>query len=288
MSLKKMICDTKSFFEECKALHKKVVSGASKNISNQEQRISIESLAEKWFSFFSKSLPMYGVSSEVINKYNEAFKAILKLSSGPNRRESYKKHFDKVISTFNSDVIIFLQTDGVDQNEESHIQFTNEVQDILKKIPDRDDNEFLQEAMGCWRDGYLKGATVLLWCAAIDRIHKVIENIGFNKFNQTCEYMRAQTSGKYKRFNKIYNVQSLSDLRTVFDRDVLWALEEMQLIDSNERTRLISCFDMRCHSGHPGAAPITKYNVISCFSDIVEIVLANPKFVILKENNSIG
>ena len=64
----------------------------------------------------------------------------------------------------------------------------------------------------------------------------------------------------------------------VFDSDVLWVIEGMQLIDSNERTRLASCFDMRCHSGHPGSAPITKYNVISCFSDIVEIVLANPTF----------
>ena len=286
MSIEQMICDAKNFFEECKSLHKKVMSGTSQNISNQEQRKEIEELAAKWFSLFSKCLPTYGVSADIIAKYNEAFKAILKLSSGQNRRVSYKKHFDKVTSTFNDDVIIFLQTEGVIPAEESHIQFENEVQEILKKIPDRDDNEFLQEAMGCWKDGYLKGTTVLLWCAAIDRIHKVIEKCGFDKFNRTCEYMRAQTSGKYKRFNKAYNVQSLSDLRTVFDSDILLVLEAMQLIDSNERTRLVSCFDMRCHSGHPGAAPITKYNVISCFSDIVEIVLANPKFVIVKENDS--
>lgn len=56
----------------------------------------------------------------------------------------------------------------------------------------------------------------------------------------------------------------------------------MQYIDTNERTRLASCFDMRNHSGHPGEAPITKFNVLSCFSDIVEIILANPKFTLIE------
>lgn len=50
------------------------------------------------------------------------------------------------------------------------------------------------------------------------------------------------------------------------------------MIDVNQKTRLVSCFEMRCHSGHPGEAPITKYNVLSCFSDVVEIVFTNSKF----------
>lgn len=54
-------------------------------------------------------------------------------------------------------------------------------------------------------------------------------------------------------------------------------------IDVNQKTRLVSCFEMRCHSGHPGEAPITKYNVLSCFSDIVEIIFANSKFSLDKK-----
>ena len=71
----------------------------------------------------------------------------------------------------------------------------------------------------------------------------------------------------------------------VFDSDILAILEGMEMIDVNQRTRLASCFEMRCHSGHPGEAPITKYNVLSCFSDVVEIVFTNPKFL-LNNNES--
>ena len=109
-------------------------------------------------------------------------------------------------------------------------------------------------------------------------MHRVIEYKGFDLFNQTSAYMKAQTTGRYKRFNKDFSVNSISELQLVSDSDILWVLEGMQMIDTNEKTRLTSCFDMRCHSGHPGAAPITKYNVLSCFSDIIEIILTNPQF----------
>jgi hypothetical protein len=52
----------------------------------------------------------------------------------------------------------------------------------------------------------------------------------------------------------------------------------MQVIDANQHARLRSCFELRNHSAHPGEAPVTDYNLLSFFSDIIEIVLKNPKF----------
>lgn len=52
----------------------------------------------------------------------------------------------------------------------------------------------------------------------------------------------------------------------------------MELIDSNQHTRLRSCFDLRCQCAHPGDAPVTEYNLLSFFSDLKEIVLQNEKF----------
>ena len=57
----------------------------------------------------------------------------------------------------------------------------------------------------------------------------------------------------------------------VFDSDLLWIIEGMQLIDSNQHTRLQSCFDLRNHSGHPGEAPVTEYSLLSFFSDLIEV-----------------
>lgn len=284
MSIKDITLVAKTLWDDIKNAKAILKKGNAIQVSSEKERKIYEKVANDWFSLLSKQLVGFGVSSEIVERYDNAFRSILKLSDSVGRRTSYIKQFDIISSDFNDNIVIFLQTDA-QKSMDSDYQFGDEVHVLLDKISDSDENEYLTEALGCWESGYLKAATVLLWCAAIDRIHKVIEKIGFNVFNSTSSQMKQQTSGRFKRFSKEYNVQSLSELRTVFDSDVLWIIEGMLLIDSNERTRLASCFDMRCHSGHPGAAPITKYNVISCFSDIVEIIFTNPKFSLMNSTN---
>ncbi len=120
----------------------------------------------------------------------------------------------------------------------------------------------------------------MAWCTAIDRIHRKIEEIGFTTFNVTSARMASQTAGRFKKFNQTQNVNSLSELRNVFENIVLWIVEGMGLIDSNQHMRLGSCFEMRCHAAHPGEAPITSFNLLSIFSDIDQMVLLNPKFAL--------
>lgn len=149
---------------------------------------------------------------------------------------------------------------------------------MLSGIPNKEEDAYLQEAAACVSANLFRGAAVLGWCATIDRIHRVIEQIGFNRFNTVSHQMNAAQSGRFKRFSKPQNVSSIGELREVFDTEILWILEGMQLIDSNQHTRLRSCFDLRCQCAHPGEAPVTEYNLLSFFSDISAIVLANPKF----------
>jgi len=76
----------------------------------------------------------------------------------------------------------------------------------------------------------------------------------------------------------VQNVLSLSEIRQVFDTLILWIMEGMGLIDTNQHKRLRSCFDMRCQCAHPGDAPVTQYNLLSYFSDLNEIIFKNDKF----------
>jgi hypothetical protein len=77
---------------------------------------------------------------------------------------------------------------------------------------------------------------------------------------------------------KKFKVDSLSELQKVFDTDLLWVLEYLELIDSNQHQRLRTCFDLRNHSAHPGQAPVEPENVLAFYSDITKIVLKNSKF----------
>lgn len=277
-----LIKNLKKFFDDFETLWNLVNKSSTVQITNREQRNQINYMSAKWFSDYSKSLSTYSVSQEVLDKYNGAFEELLKLSSTNSRRSSYLRQMDIIRHNYTSEIIIFLQT-HTDESDVVVNKMSSEVLELLEKIKDKEENEYLCEALGCWENGFYKAAVVLMWCAAIDRIHRVIENVGFDKFNSASDYMKNQTTGRFKRFNKNQNVHSISELRMVFDSDILAILEGMEMIDVNQKTRLVSCFEMRCHSGHPGEAPITKYNVLSCFSDIVEIIFANSKFSLQKK-----
>jgi hypothetical protein len=143
-----------------------------------------------------------------------------------------------------------------------------------------DEGSYLDEAQRCLSVKALKGCIVLGWCATIARIHIKIAEIGYTRFSAATEEMAAKNYGRFKPFNKKYKIDSLSELQRIFDTDILWVLEYLELIDGNEHQRLRFCFELRNNSAHPGQAPIEPENVYSFYSDITKIVLKNPKFVV--------
>jgi hypothetical protein len=141
--------------------------------------------------------------------------------------------------------------------------------------------EYLKEAVECAEEGHFRAAIILGWAAAVDRFHQVIMKNGLDRFNNASVQMAAISTGRYKRFNKKFDIQNLSDLRmTVFDNDLLWILEFLGLIDGNEHEKLEICFTMRNTCAHPGEAKFSPENVASFFSDLDTLIFNNSKFLL--------
>jgi hypothetical protein len=149
---------------------------------------------------------------------------------------------------------------------------------VLADLADPEESEYLAEASAAAKAGLFRAAAVLGWCAAIDRVHRRLEDLGFMAFNVRSAEMTSVKKGRYERFSSTQNVHSLAEVREVFDTVILWVIEGMGLIDTNEHTRLRSCFELRSQCAHPGNAPVTEYNLMSFFSDLNEIVFKNPMF----------
>lgn len=271
-----MLEGLKSFLEEVKGLRAEVKAISTTTVGSKALRGATEALGSRWCNEISPELGSKdGFAADLIARYDQGFSKLIVLSAPSNRKSSYVSTLDAIIKDFRKDFVLPIQQGKVKLSRGSSTFDT-----FLSKIAPSDEGAYFKEAISCAKHGYLRAATVMAWCTAIDRIHRKIDEIGFASFNVTSAQMASQTAGRFKRFNQTQNVSSLSDLREVFDSTVLWIIEGMGLIDSNQHTRLRSCFEMRCHSAHPGEAPTTEYNLLSCFSDIEQIVLANPKFAL--------
>jgi hypothetical protein len=260
-----------SVFNRAKALRRTLRSHAPKLVARKSLRDEARSLGSLWHQ---EVLPKTGshIQPEALQRYSDAFTRLIRLSEPNNQVKSYLEALDAITKPFQEDFLIPARQGAFVSSPSS------EFDAFLASITDSIEGEYFAEAIACAKHGYLRAAVVLGWSAAIDRIHRSIEAIGFQKFNNASIQMAGQQAGRYKKFNQKQNVDSLSDIREVFDNVILWIIEGMGLIDTNQHTRLRSCFDMRCHSAHPGEAPITTYNLLSFFSDLDQIVFKNPKF----------
>lgn len=268
-----MIGELKQFLADLKALRKDIRAEKVKQIAKNNLRARAEKLGTRWFNEILIQLSQKGgMSSDILQKYSDGCGRLIALSTPNNLKNSYLDVLDAVIKPFRSELILSVQIEGTNSTSLALLH------NILSNLPDPQENEYLQESISCAQRGFFRAAVILGWCAAIDRIHRRIGKLGFSTFNVTSAQMASQQKGRFKRFSSTQNVNSIGEIREVFDTLVIWIIEGMGMIDSNQHTRLRSCFDMRCHCAHPGEAPVTEYNLMSFFSDLNKIVFENPMF----------
>lgn len=267
--------DLKSLHVRLNALRKSVANEPAKTITKKTIRSESEQIGSYWFSGLAdKLITVPSLNEKLVQTYSDNFARLIKISAPCNRKSSYEEVLKNISKKFRDDLILPVQKNPLNPPDETLLI------KILGGLPNQEEDEYLKEAINCAKNGFYRASVVLGWCATIDRIHRIIEKNGFVKFNSTSSSISSQTQGRFKRFNSPQNINSLSEVREVFDTVILWIIEGMLLIDSNQHTRLKGCFDLRCQCAHPGDAPVTEYNLLSFFSDLNEIILRNPKFEI--------
>jgi hypothetical protein len=254
-----------------KTLRKLLKAEANPKVAKLALRNEAKSLGSIWHKDFASTLK-HSLAPESLEVYNTQFTRLIKLSSPNNSRASYVTALDLIIKPFNDELLIPSQQGSLG------VSAPTAFDTFFAGLSNSDESAYLAEAIACAKHGHQRAAVVLGWSAAIDRIHRVLDHNGLDKFNAMSHQMQAATAGRYKKFSKGQNVSSLAELREVFDSVILWVIEAMGMIDTNQHTRLGSCFDMRCHGAHPGEAPITQFNLMSFFSDLDQIVFRNEKF----------
>ena len=231
-------------------------------------------LAELWFQSIRPELDSLHPSlSTHAAEVSAAMQRLHVLSRPNNLASSYADAISAALKQFKDRFLAPIQLAAPQQK--THDVLLN----IQSSLKDPDEAAYVAEAVGCANATYWRGSIVLGWCAAINRLQQVVEKkIGFQAFNDSSTRMKNKTTGRYKHFKKEFSISNLSELQTVFDTDLLWVLEELGYIDSNEHQRLVSCFEYRNHSAHPGRAPVQEANLLAFYSDIDAIIFSNKKF----------
>ncbi len=211
-----MLENLRNLLNELKALRREISKEPGPQIAKKALREHAEACSTLWFSTISPELVQHNViASEVIECYSALFAMLLKLSRPNNLRTRYLAVLRDSAKTFNDDLIAPIQTEPRLAKEVSLFA------KMLLALPDEAENVYLNEAVSCATKGFLRASAVLGWCAAIDRIHRTIEKVGFAKFNTVSQQMASATSRRFKRFKTSKNVSAVSELREDIDSNIL-------------------------------------------------------------------
>lgn len=268
-----LIHQLRSYKAKLNQLKKDVQGLPTERVSRKKVRTQAEQLASLWVEELRSPLEhKIGIEKATIEVTSERIKRLYVLSRPNNLKSSYTKCINAILKDFENKFVLPIQ-----QAVEEEAHPYPELHRILDALSNLDETEYLAEAIACAEHGFLKAAIVMGWCAAIDRIQRKLLLLGLAKFNAASSKIKAQTSGKFKRWNKEFNVTNLSELQTVFDTDLIVILEGMNLIDGNQAQRLETNFQYRNHSAHPGEAPVEPAHAVSFFTDLNSIIFNNPK-----------
>ena len=268
-----MIAKLEAFRRELRTLKKDVSALETERVSRTALRTKADAIATMWVEELRSPLEhKFKLDPALVTETADQMKQLHVLSRPNNLKASYIRTINKVLTKFDNRFILPIKQQAVEVNS------VLDLQKLVPSLPDPDESDYLREAIDCANAGYRRAAIVMGWCALVDKIQKKILAQGFDWFNNTSTAVKNQTKGKYKNWNKEFNVTTLAELQAVFDTDLIVVLENMSLIDSNESDRLRTCFQYRNHSAHPGQAPIEDAHLVAFFTDVTAIVFQNPKF----------
>jgi len=273
MDKSEFIALIKEFKDEIKFVANQCSKIGGTQIQQQNLLNTIEITATKWFDSFEPHLRNdYHFGDELLERYRILFGKLLELSEGRPSIKLVNGTLKLINFKFHTEILVPVQ----------------KFQSLTIKYPQFDsikinssglEEDYLNEAIECARYDNKRASIIMGWCAAIDRLHLFIEKIGFDKFNTASNQMKTIQTGRYKRFNKKFEIQNLTELRmSVFDKDLLWILEFLCHIDGNQHEKLEICLTMRNTCAHPGENLTSDENILSFFSDINNLIFSNPKF----------
>ena len=152
-----------------KALRRQLKAETTPTVGKIGLREEAKALGSTWHKDFAPTLK-HSLKPESREVYSAQFTRLIKLSSPNNSRASYLVALDLIIKPFNDELLIPSQQGALGASAPTAFDT------FFASLSNADESAYLAEAIACAKEGHQRAAVVLGWSAAIDRIHRVIED----------------------------------------------------------------------------------------------------------------
>lgn len=136
------------------------------------------------------------------------------------------------------------------------------LEQAIMGIADKDEADYLKEALVCMNSGSLRAGIIFAWNAAVLNLRKKCFNHGKTTLNNAIQ--------KHKQNAK--EIKKIEDFYYINDALLLQVAQELVEIDKGEKDSLEDCLDTRNKCGHPGIHKPKALKAASFMEELITIV----------------
>ena len=230
--------------------------GPHRNFATTNAVAKLISLAKDWLGISPAIKETAQGFLPTLDKFDDAMAAILRSSQQRTRANVYRTHLSFFKDAFSDDVLVpFMKYEGSPSQSSAR-----QLEATFGGLISLEESAYISEAAKCLASRCNRAAIVMLWAAAVARLHAAVGYAGFAAYNSA---IAATISKKSHPFNRIQstNVAGLADLQLRSDFDILVVGIEMWGYDSQTFSELSGCLNVRNNAAHPGSFEPTSLDI---------------------------
>ncbi len=149
-------------------------------------------------------------------------------------------------------------------NEPKKVQVSQQLTNLVEKMKDFQEKDFLLEALNCYHVGAFRATIVMVWILAIDHFRKYIFAHKLNEFNV------ALANNPDKKIRRIANRDDFSNL---IESKFIELMRSANIISNDVRKILDEKLGIRNSAAHPSGTVFSGHKTTEFTLDIISNVL---------------
>lgn len=149
-------------------------------------------------------------------------------------------------------------------NEPKKVQVSTQLIELVPKIKDSQEKEFLEEAIRCYRVEAYRAAIVMIWTLTIDHLQKYTFGQRLSDFN---------TAIAAHSDNKMRQIVNYDDFSEIKETRIIELMRSANIISNDVRKILDEKLGIRNSAGHPSGITFSGHKTTEFALDLIENVL---------------
>lgn len=158
----------------------------------------------------------------------------------------------------------FNEIDKIVRDEPNTVAVDNKLTDLIAKVADSSENDFLKEAANCYRTEAYRAFIILVWIVTMDHLQRHIFA------NELTSFNTALAKNPQGKSNKIINYDDFSDLK---ETKFIELSRSANIISNDVRKILDEKLGTRNSAAHPSGIKISGHKATEFGLDLIDNVL---------------